>query len=440
MACELDRGHTDAASGAVDQQGRSGCGVQLADAVVRGGCRDRQRGRVGERQAVRLVRGDRDGQQGVLGVTTGQRVSEDRVPDFEPFGTGAHLLDHPGRFAAEHGGILRRRAAGPGVSVAQFPVDRVDPGSTDRDEQLPGSGVGTSCSTKASTSGPPLRVNTYAFGMSSLAPVHGIGRLGSRCRLQLQELRVTCMYSRAVDCSQGRNESGPRYASIGPARPPATVDPLFAGHGHELGRTGIYRTRLHPHAQSQVSSRGADSMEYVPAMSGQATGGGRRPSYAGGGGAARSSGPSSHYCTTQTSLPSHPRRIPARLTAPTIRSGIDFDSTAHGYVPVGPHSAAACGRLVLTAPPGSPYRWGGSARVLSPPPLPPHCGPMKSSGPAGARRQMPTGLRTVPVNGDDCAGQRPRGELRGNGATATCSGLRALSTDSAAGVDGLRSR
>ncbi|MET8331451.1 cupin domain-containing protein [Streptomyces sp. NPDC005181] len=59
---------------------------------------------------------------------------------------------------------------------------------------------------------------------------------------------------------------------------------------------------------------------------------------------ARFSGLSSHYCTTRDSS--------------AIRSGIDFDSTPHGYGPVGPHSAAACGSLVATAPPGSPVPVG----------------------------------------------------------------------------------
>ncbi|MGW3687362.1 hypothetical protein [Streptomyces sp. NPDC005125] len=86
-----------------------------------------------------------------------------------------------------------------------------------------------------------------------------------------------------------------------PARPPSTVDLLFAGH--ELGRIGIYRTLLHPHAQSQVSSHGADSVEYVPAMSGQATlVVDDVPHLPETGGAARSSGLSSHHCTTQDSL------------------------------------------------------------------------------------------------------------------------------------------
>ncbi|MFI5633660.1 hypothetical protein ACIA8E_30660 [Streptomyces sp. NPDC051664] len=59
------------------------------------------------------------------------------------------------------------------------------------------------------------------------------------------------------------------YAPIGPVRPPSTVDLLFAGH--ELGRIEIHRTRLHPHARSLVSSHGADPVECIPVMSGQAT-------------------------------------------------------------------------------------------------------------------------------------------------------------------------
>ncbi|MEW2175500.1 XRE family transcriptional regulator [Streptomyces sp. NPDC005406] len=48
-----------------------------------------------------------------------------------------------------------------------------------------------------------------------------------------------------------------------------SVSLLYAGH--EQGRMEIYRTRLHPHAQSQVSSHGVDSVEYVIVMSGQVT-------------------------------------------------------------------------------------------------------------------------------------------------------------------------
>lgn len=37
-----------------------------------------------------------------------------------------------------------------------------------------------------------------------------------------------------------------------------SVNLLFAGH--EQSRIAIYRTRLHPHAQSRISSHGADSV------------------------------------------------------------------------------------------------------------------------------------------------------------------------------------
>ncbi|MGW5274993.1 hypothetical protein ACWEQP_20945 [Streptomyces sp. NPDC004044] len=96
------------------------------------------------------------------------------------------------------------------------------------------------------------------------------------------------------------NAGRARYTPIGTARPPSTVDLLFAGH--ELGRIGLHRTRPHPHAQSQVSSHGADSVEYVPPMSGQATlVVDDVPHLPETGDAARSSGLSSHYCRTRDS-------------------------------------------------------------------------------------------------------------------------------------------
>ncbi|MEU6841983.1 XRE family transcriptional regulator [Streptomyces sp. NPDC046716] len=46
-----------------------------------------------------------------------------------------------------------------------------------------------------------------------------------------------------------------------------SVNLLFAAPGH--GRTEIYRSRLHPHSQSQLSSHGAGSVEYVMVVSGR---------------------------------------------------------------------------------------------------------------------------------------------------------------------------
>ncbi|MFD7427164.1 helix-turn-helix domain-containing protein [Streptomyces sp. NPDC059818] len=72
--------------------------------------------------------------------------------------------------------------------------------------------------------------------------------------------------------------------------------------GHEQGRMEIYRTRLHPHAQSQVSSHGADSVEYVLVLSGQVTlVVNDVPHLLDAGDTARFSGLSSHYYTTEES-------------------------------------------------------------------------------------------------------------------------------------------
>jgi transcriptional regulator with XRE-family HTH domain len=76
-----------------------------------------------------------------------------------------------------------------------------------------------------------------------------------------------------------------------------SVNLLFAGH--EPGRVELYRTRLHPHAQSQLSSHGAGSVEYVVVLSGEVTltvdG---RAHHLGTGDSARFSGLSSHYYST----------------------------------------------------------------------------------------------------------------------------------------------
>ncbi|MFF8690646.1 helix-turn-helix domain-containing protein [Streptomyces sp. NPDC015144] len=49
----------------------------------------------------------------------------------------------------------------------------------------------------------------------------------------------------------------------------SAVNLLFAAHGHS--RFEVYRSRLHPHAQSQISSHGTGSVEYVMVVSGRVT-------------------------------------------------------------------------------------------------------------------------------------------------------------------------
>lgn len=91
-----------------------------------------------------------------------------------------------------------------------------------------------------------------------------------------------------------------RAASLDEPEDETPVDLLYSGH--EQGRIEIYRTRLHPHAQSQVSSHGADSVEYVLVMSGQVTlVVNEVPHLLGAGNTARFAGLSSHYCTTEDS-------------------------------------------------------------------------------------------------------------------------------------------
>ncbi|MFE5244167.1 MULTISPECIES: helix-turn-helix domain-containing protein [unclassified Streptomyces] len=79
-----------------------------------------------------------------------------------------------------------------------------------------------------------------------------------------------------------------------------SVNLLFAGRGE--GRIEIYRSRLHPHDTSQVSSHGTDSVEYVTVLSGRATlVVDDVPHQLETGDTARFSGLSSHYYTTQDS-------------------------------------------------------------------------------------------------------------------------------------------
>ncbi|MFF2324533.1 MULTISPECIES: helix-turn-helix domain-containing protein [unclassified Streptomyces] len=91
-----------------------------------------------------------------------------------------------------------------------------------------------------------------------------------------------------------------RAASLDEPADETSVNLLYSGH--EPGRIEIYRTRLHPHAQSQVSSHGVDSVEYVLVMSGQVTlVVNDVPHLLGTGDTARFSGLSSHYYTTEDS-------------------------------------------------------------------------------------------------------------------------------------------
>lgn len=96
---------------------------------------------------------------------------------------------------------------------------------------------------------------------------------------------------------------GPEIVRAGSLDEPegeTSVNLLFSGH--EQGRIEIYRTRLHPHARSQVSSHGADSVEYVLVMSGRVTlVVNDVPHLLEAGDTARFSGLSSHYYTTEDS-------------------------------------------------------------------------------------------------------------------------------------------
>lgn len=79
-----------------------------------------------------------------------------------------------------------------------------------------------------------------------------------------------------------------------------SVSLLFSGRAE--GRIEIYRSRLHPHDQSQVSSHGVDSVEYVTVLAGSVTlVVDDEPHLLGTGDTARFSGLSSHYYTTQNS-------------------------------------------------------------------------------------------------------------------------------------------
>ncbi|GGZ08306.1 helix-turn-helix domain-containing protein [Streptomyces nitrosporeus] len=80
----------------------------------------------------------------------------------------------------------------------------------------------------------------------------------------------------------------------------SAVNLLFATHGHS--RFEVYRSRLHPHAQSQLSSHGTDSVEYVMVIAGRVTlvvdG---TPYELHAGDSARFDGRAGHYYTTEDS-------------------------------------------------------------------------------------------------------------------------------------------
>ncbi|MFE4454860.1 helix-turn-helix domain-containing protein [Streptomyces sp. NPDC056796] len=80
----------------------------------------------------------------------------------------------------------------------------------------------------------------------------------------------------------------------------SAVNLLFAAHGHS--RFEVYRSRLHPHAQSQLSSHGAGSVEYVMVVAGQVTlVVDEVPHALHAGDSARFDGRASHYYTTEDS-------------------------------------------------------------------------------------------------------------------------------------------
>ncbi|MFJ8860142.1 helix-turn-helix domain-containing protein [Streptomyces sp. NPDC102451] len=80
----------------------------------------------------------------------------------------------------------------------------------------------------------------------------------------------------------------------------SAVNLLFAAHGHS--RFEVYRSRLHPHAQSQLSSHGTGSVEYVMVVAGQVTlVVDEVPHDLHAGDSARFDGRASHYYTTEDS-------------------------------------------------------------------------------------------------------------------------------------------
>lgn len=79
-----------------------------------------------------------------------------------------------------------------------------------------------------------------------------------------------------------------------------SVSLLFSGRAE--GRIELYRSRLHPHDRSQVSSHGVASVEYVTVLSGSVTlVVDDAPHLLGTGDTARFSGLSSHYYSTHDS-------------------------------------------------------------------------------------------------------------------------------------------
>ena len=89
-------------------------------------------------------------------------------------------------------------------------------------------------------------------------------------------------------------------SSLEEAEDETSVNLLFSGHEHS--RMEVYRSRLHPHAQRQISTHGADSVEYVLVMPGEVTPVADDVPYRlGTGDSARFSGLSSHCYTTDDS-------------------------------------------------------------------------------------------------------------------------------------------
>ncbi|MFD7131654.1 helix-turn-helix domain-containing protein [Streptomyces sp. NPDC059894] len=91
-----------------------------------------------------------------------------------------------------------------------------------------------------------------------------------------------------------------RAAELAEPEGESAVNLLFAAYGH--GRFEVYRSRLHPHAHSQLSSHGAGSVEYVMVVSGRVTLiVDDLPYHLHAGDSARFDGRASHYYTTEES-------------------------------------------------------------------------------------------------------------------------------------------
>ena len=75
--------------------------------------------------------------------------------------------------------------------------------------------------------------------------------------------------STSPECSISSSARTEIVRAAEPAEEPGETSVHFLFAQGELGRAEFYRSRLHPHAQSQVSSHGTDSVEYVSVVSGR---------------------------------------------------------------------------------------------------------------------------------------------------------------------------